>query len=117
MAAGHVLAVAVKRGNLAGLFRAARPPGWLSLRVAVARRLCLACLVQMVRAKHLPAIAPDWLPLRVPSLRVAGLVSLGLVQTVKVKQLPVISLALPSRPVARGRVCLLGQAKLVPPAL
>ena len=108
MVVGHVLAVAVKRGNLAGLFRAVRPPDCLSLRVAVARRLCLACLVQMVRARHLPAIAPDWLSLRGPSFQVAGLVSLALVQKVKVKQLPVISLALPSRPVARVRVCLLG---------
>jgi len=61
---GHVLAVAVKRGNRVELFRAVRLLGWLSLRVAVARRLCLACLVQMVRAKHLPEISPDWLSLR-----------------------------------------------------
>jgi len=62
----------------------------------------------MVRAKHLPAIAPDWLPLRAPSLQVAGLAYLGLVQMVRAKPLPEISLALPSRPEARDRVCLLG---------
>jgi len=60
----HVLPVAVKYENLAALFRAVRPLGWSSLQVAVAPRLCLACLVQMVRAKHLPEISPDWLSLR-----------------------------------------------------
>jgi len=114
--AGHVLPVAVKHRNLAGLFRAVHPPGWLSPRVEVARRVYLACLFQMVRAQHLPEIAPDWVLLRVLSLRVAGLACLGLVQMVRAKPLPEISLALPSRPVARDRVCLLGWVKPAPPA-
>jgi hypothetical protein len=70
----------------------------------------------MVKAKHRPEVAPDWLSLRVLSPRVAGSVCLCLVQMVTAKHLPVLPLALLWRPGAHDRVCLLGWAKLAPQA-
>jgi len=103
LAAGHVLAVAVKGGTRGLLLRGALPPDWLLPQGMEAARLLFLCRVPMVKPTGLRVrkALPSLQACRVPR----ALVSLA--RIVKANRL----LALLSRQEARVRLCLACQAK------